>query len=408
MSEVIVIGAGAAGMMAAISAADCGHKVLVLEKNEKPGKKLYITGKGRCNVTNACDAEDYFGHLLHNPKFMYSGYYGFDSRAVMDFFEDEGVPLKVERGERVFPQSDKSADILDALKRAMKNRGVTLRYRTKVQKILEEDGRACGVQLEDGRNLKADAVILATGGKSYPQTGSDGDGYRMAAKAGHGITTLRPALVPLIVSEEWVRTLQGLSLKNVSLRAVHEGKTFFEEQGEMMFTHFGITGPLVLSLSSYMAKFGYENVQLYLDMKPALSPEKLDERLLRDLSESQNKQLRNAFLKLLPQKMVPITLNLAGLDEYEESNRLGASKRKAYASLLKAIPMTVTGTRGFKEAIITSGGIDCKEINPSTMESRILKKLYFAGEIIDVDALTGGFNLQIAWSTGVLAGRSIE
>lgn len=407
MSLVTIIGAGPAGMIAAVAAADNGHKVTVLEKNEKVGKKLYITGKGRCNVTNACDADDFFKHIIHNPKFMYSGFYGFDNYALMDFLQSEDVELKTERGNRVFPSSDKSADILDAMKRAMKKRGVTIRYNTVVKSILVKDGRVDGVLLENGTVIKSDSVVLATGGKSYPQTGSTGDGYRMATELGHTVTELKPALVPLVTKEEWIPSLQGLSLKNVTLKAVRGKKVIYEELGEMLFTHFGISGPLVLSLSSFLASSGYEDVTLTLDMKPALSDEVLDERLLKDIDLNKNKQLRNAFSGLLPSKMLPITLELAGLSEYTECNRLKAEDRKRYAHFIKNIPMTIVGTRSFTEAIITSGGINVKEINPSTMESKLIGNLFLAGEIIDVDALTGGFNLQVAWSTGHLAGSSI-
>ncbi len=408
MSKVIVIGAGAAGCMAAIAAAEHGHQVTVLEKNEKVGKKLYITGKGRCNLCNACETQEFFTNVISNPKFLYSAFYGFDNQKVVEFFEAAGVKLKTERGNRVFPQSDKSADILDALKRRMKALDVAIRYNTEVIDLIVEENIIKGVVLDNHSKFYADCVILCAGGKSYPQTGSTGDFYKILTKYGHTVTELKPALVPLTTDADWVMSLQGLSLKNVVLRATIGKKVLYEELGEMLFTHFGISGPLVLSLSSYLSHTNLSEVSVELDMKPALSEEVLDERLLRDLDEHKNKQIRNAFQGLLPIKMLPITLSMAGISEYTESCQLKKEERRRYVQLLKHIPIPITGTRSFTEAIITSGGINTKEINPKTMESKIIKNLFFAGEIIDVDALTGGFNLQIAWSTGHLAGDSIE
>lgn len=403
--KVVVIGGGAAGTMAAYMAAKNGHHVTLYEKNEKIGKKLFITGKGRCNVTNACDIEDFFNNVPRNSKFLYSAIYSFTNRDIMEFFEDAGCLLKIERGERVFPVSDHSSDIIGALRRKLEDVGVEVVLNTGIKEVLIKDGQIEGVLLENKKRISADALIVATGGISYPSTGSTGDGYRFAKECGHQVTPLSPALVPLEVSENWVKMLQGLSLKNVSLKAKDGKKTLYEGFGEMMFTHFGITGPLVLSLSSCMKKT--EGTQLYLDLKPALSNEQLDRRILREFEENKNKQFKNSLNRLFPAKMIPVMTELSQINPDKKVNEITREERMFFTNIIKELPMTIVKTRDFQEAIITRGGIDVKEINPSTMESKKVKNLYFAGEVLDTDGLTGGFNLQIAWSTGALAGNSI-
>lgn len=403
--KVVVIGGGAAGTMAAYMAAKNGHHVTLYEKNEKIGKKLFITGKGRCNVTNACDIEDFFNNVPRNSKFLYSAIYSFTNRDIMEFFEDAGCLLKIERGDRVFPVSDHSSDIIGALRRKLEDVGVEVVLNTGIKEVLIKDGQIEGVLLENKKRIFADALIVATGGLSYPSTGSTGDGYRFAKECGHQVTPLSPALVPLEVSENWVKMLQGLSLKNVSLKAKDGKKTLYEGFGEMMFTHFGITGPLVLSLSSYLKKT--EGTQLYLDLKPALSNEQLDRRILREFEENKNKQFKNSLNRLFPAKMIPVMTELSQINPDKKVNEITREERMFFTNIIKELPMTIVKTRDFQEAIITRGGIDVKEINPSTMESKKVKNLYFAGEVLDTDGLTGGFNLQIAWSTGALAGNSI-
>lgn len=412
MNKVIVIGGGAAGMMAAIAAARRGARVTLLEKNEKTGKKIYITGKGRCNLTNACETEDFFSHVITNGKFLYSSIYQMDSHAVMTFFEEAGCSLKTERGDRVFPVSDHSSDVINTLNRQMEKYHVKVLLHTKVEQIeVGEDQQTpgvTGVLLSDGKRLPADAVIVATGGMSYASTGSTGDGYRFAKKLSHTVKEPVPALVPLTVKEEWCRLLQGLSLKNVSVTLFSEKKKkLYEGFGEMLFTHFGISGPLILSASSYYVKKGKkEPVSLVLDLKPALSMEQLDKRILRDFEENKNKQFKNSLDALLPAKLVPVIVALSGIEPEKQINEVTRQEREGLCYLLKQLTMTVTGTRGFNEAIITQGGVNVKEVNPSTMESKLVRGLYFAGEVLDLDAVTGGFNLQIAWSTGNLAGIS--
>lgn len=410
--SVLVIGGGAAGMMAAVCAADAGAAVTLLEKNEKTGKKLYITGKGRCNLTNACGTEEFFDHIISNGKFMYSAFYQMDNQSVMDFFEQAGLKLKKERGERIFPVSDHSSDVIAALNRQMEKKGVRVLLQAKVQELLvsdSEDGqvRVTGVKLSSGTEILADAVIVATGGKSYEATGSTGDGYRFAMEAGHKVKEPCPALVPFHVKEEWCGRLQGLSLKNVSVVLQKDKKKIYEGFGEMLFTHFGVSGPLILSASSYYAKkCGAASASLMIDLKPALSKEQLDKRLLRDFEENKNKQYKNALDGLLPAKMIPVIVELSQIMPEKKVHEITRQERGKLADLLKGLCLTVTGTRGFSEAIITQGGVEVKAINPSTMESKLVKSLYFAGEVLDVDAVTGGFNLQIAWSTGALAGIS--
>lgn len=428
MKQVIVIGGGAAGMMAAIGAAKEGARVTLLEQNEKTGKKIFITGKGRCNLTNACEQEDFFSHVISNGKFLYSAFYQMDNQSVMDFFENAGCRLKVERGDRVFPVSDHSSDVIAALNRQMEKEGIKVCLHTKVKELLTtvesgnreyaaedvngaqsqpEELRIMGVKLADGRVLNADAIIVATGGKSYETTGSTGDGYGFAEGVGHTVKEVKPALVPFTVKESWCMELQGLSLKNVAITLKSDKKKIYEGFGEMLFTHFGVSGPLILSASSYYVKKFYGMpVQLLIDLKPALTREQLDKRLLKDFDENKNRQFKNALDGLFPSKLIPIMIRLSGISPEKRVNEITREERSHLIECAKALALTVTGTRDFKEAIITQGGVHVKEVNPSTMESKLVKGLYFAGEVLDLDAVTGGFNLQIAWSTGYLAGVS--
>lgn len=404
MKRVIIIGGGAAGMMAAAAAAENGNHVCLIEKNEKLGKKLFITGKGRCNVTNAADMETLLANVCTNGKFLYSAFYGFDNRAVMDFLERAGCPLKTERGDRVFPVSDHSSDVIAALQRELKRRGVEIFLNTVVKELYVREEQMAGVVLESGEKIEADKCIVCTGGSSYPSTGSTGDGYRFAEKTGHRVTETRPALVPFNVEEGWCGRLMGLALKNVSLRLVCGKRQTYEGFGEMLFTHFGISGPLVLSASSYYVP---GEARVLIDLKPAMDEEQLDKRLLRDFEENKNKQFKNALGGLFPVKLIPVMIELSGIHPDKKVNEITREERRGFVRLIKNLPLTVTGTRGFAEAIITRGGVSVKDVNPSTMESKKIKGLYFAGEVLDLDALTGGFNLQIAWSTGHLAGSSL-
>lgn len=501
MSRVIVVGGGAAGMMAAYASAAMGHQVTLLEKNEKLGKKIYITGKGRCNVTNTADKEQFFQNIVSNSKFLYSSLYQFDNRAMMDFLEEYGCPVKTERGGRVFPMSDHASDVTAALQRALKEMYVEVRLKTEVRGLWQEDcadglpreddaesegklpqeagqdevplkkdmtktaetelpkekqrkkpdRKILGVCLKSGQKLPADAVILACGGLSYPTTGSDGAGFQLAAQAGHSVTPCLPALVPFEIKEEWCKRLQGLSLKNVEIRlfAGESGtapkldagriskdgrrrteKWIYKEFGEMLFTHFGVSGPLILSASSYyssqMRKMSEEaeegvpgeagrapkeqrfvDCRLLLNLKPAMDEEMLDKRLLRDFEENSHKVFKNALGGLFPGKLIPVMVELSGIDGEKKVYDVTREERRAFVHLIQNLPLTVTGTRGFSEAIITQGGIPVSEVNPSTMESKLCSGLYFAGEMLDIDALTGGYNLQLAWSTGHLAGESV-
>lgn len=408
MSRVIVIGGGAAGMMAAYAAASCGHSVVLLEQNEKLGKKLFITGKGRCNVTNACEREKLFENVVSNPKFLYSAFSEFDNGDLMELLRRAGCPLKVERGERVFPVSDHASDVTAALTRLLKERGVEVRLHVKVKEISAADGRVTGVLLANGQYIRADAVVLATGGLSYPTTGSRGDGHRIAEGLGHTLKTCTPALTPMETAEQWCTSLQGLSLKNVTLTMRCGGKQIWSGFGEMLFTHFGISGPLVLSASSYYGKCKDKTaVTAAVDLKPALTMEQLDRRILRDFEENRNKQFKNVIGSLYPSRLVPVMILLSGIDGEKKIHEVTRQERSRLAEVTKNLTMRVTGLRDFAEAIITQGGIRVKEVNPSTMESKIVQGLYPVGELLDLDAVTGGFNLQIAWSTGYLAGRSI-
>lgn len=409
MSRVIVIGAGAAGMMAALRAAECGAQVIVLEKNEKMGKKIYITGKGRCNLTNACDTEALFAHVTRNAKFLYSAFYGFSNLMVMDFFEHNGCPLKTERGERVFPVSDHASDVIRTLERTLREKQVQICLHTEVREVLQEEDKITGVVLKNGERIAADAVVIATGGLSYPTTGSTGDGYQMAEKLGHSIAELSPSLVPFEVAGKYPQELQGLSLKNVSVALHCEGnaKPLYQGFGEMLFTHFGLSGPLLLSASCYYHDRKDKNSKCYitLDLKPSLTEEQLDKRILRDFTENQNKQFKNVLGGLFPSKLIHVMIELSGISPDKAVNEITKEERKQFVSVIKNWKLEVRGTRDYAEAIVTRGGIRVKEVNPSTMESRKVKGLYFAGEVLDLDALTGGFNLQIAWSTGYLAGE---
>lgn len=446
MSRVIVVGGGPAGMIAAWAAAAKGHKVRLLEKNEKLGKKLFITGKGRCNVTNACPAEEFFSKIVTNPKFLYSSFSQFTNQEVMDFFTQNGCPLKTERGNRVFPASDKSSDILQTMERALSKAGVQVQLHTEVLELLleeEEDAevfknaetktstkektnieaKTCiGVKAKSQgkiREEKADAVIVATGGCSYPSTGSTGDGWIFAESAGHAINTPVPALVPLLLKEEEAKELQGLSLKNIEIRVMQGKKEKYKEFGEMLFTHFGASGPVILSASSFAAKEIRRKknkdktekdttfLTLLIDLKPALTTEQLDARILRDFEEEKNKQFKNSLSRLLPAKLIPVMIRRSQIPPEKQVNEITREERRHLAQLIKEFSFTITGTRSFTEAIITQGGLSVKEINPSTMESKKAKHLYFAGEMLDTDAVTGGYNLQIAWSTGWTAGNAV-
>ena len=408
MSKVLVIGGGAAGMMAAYAAGMVGHKVTLLEQNEKLGKKIYITGKGRCNFTNASSLDEIMSQVVRNPKFLYSAFYTFSNDAVMDFFENEGMPYKVERGNRVFPVSDHSSDVIRTLERAMKKQGVVIKLHTQVKSLLVEQNKVCGVNLMDGTQMKADHVIVATGGLSYPTTGATGDGYTMAKASGHKMIPSTPALVPLTTKEEYILRMQGLSLKNVSLKIRDHNRVIYDAFGEMLFTHFGVSGPLVLTASSKLSGRFPHMFDATIDLKPALSQEQLHERILREFSARPNQQIKTVFQQLLPSKMVPIMIELSEIRAEKPVNEITREEREKIVGLLKAFPFTITGTRGFKEAIITQGGVSVKDIDPGTMASKKIDGLSFAGEVLDLDAMTGGYNLQIAWSTGYLAGISIK
>ncbi len=430
MSKVIVTGGGPAGMFAAIAAAENGHQVLLLEKNEKLGKKLFITGKGRCNLTNACDMETLLSGVISNPRFLYSAFSAYDNGRVIDFFEKEGLALKKERGGRIFPVSDHSSDVIAVLAKKLKDTHVSVRLNTEVEQVLaepyaleesaksEDSGKrgkemqktkVSGVALKDGETVYADSVIIATGGYSYRATGSTGDGYRFAESLGHTVTELTPSLVPFRTKEAYVKDMQGLSLKNVTVRIRFEKKLLFEEFGEMLFTHFGVSGPLILTASARISsKYKKNELEMEIDLKPALSEEQLDMRVLKDLGEAKNRLFKNSLGKLFPAKLLPVILKLSTIDPEKRANEITREERLSFVRLIKAFPLTLTGTSDFNEAIITRGGIKVKEVNPSTMESKLVKNLFFCGEVLDLDALTGGFNLQIAWSTGYLAGNSVS
>lgn len=440
----VIIGGGAASMAAALFLAEAGAEVQLFEQNEKLGKKLFITGKGRCNFTNACDVEELFSHVVTNPRFLYSSFYGWDSSQTIELFERLGVKTKVERGNRAFPASDHSSDIIRALEKRLRELGVVIHLKTKVKDLIlteEEEAddnleegidkkqdqgrqksrkksdkkkRVTGILLEDGKTVPADAVLIATGGLSYRTTGATGDGYRLAEETGHRLTDRRPALVPLETAEAYIPQMQGLSLRNVTLCIPYGKKQKFEEFGELLFTHFGISGPLALSASSYIGKALEENrreggsgLSAFLDLKPALTEKQLDDRLLREFGEAQNREFKNAIPSLFPSSLRPVMLQLSGIPAEKPVHEITKKERQQFVQLIKAFPFTITKTRDYNEAIITQGGVSVKDVNPSTMESRRVKNLYFAGEVMDLDAVTGGFNLQIAWATAHTAAEGI-
>lgn len=408
MSKVLVIGGGAAGMMAAITAAANGGEVLLLEKNEKLGKKLFITGKGRCNITNAADTEDLFSAIVSNPKFLYSSFYSFTNSQVIDFFEGLGVKTKIERGGRVFPASDHSSDVIRALEREMEQLGVEIYLQAEVKELILKEHVIKGVVLTSGKKLYADTVIVATGGISYPSTGSTGDGYRFAKACGHQVTEILPSLVPMEVKEWYAKELMGLSLRNIEICVTDGKKKLYQEFGEMLFTHYGVTGPVILSASSIVGKkLKEKELTLHIDLKPALSEEQLDKRVLREFETNHNRQFKNAVDSLFPSKLRPVIVELSGIPEEKKVHEITKEERLHFVRLIKDFSMTLTGLRGYKEAIITKGGVSVKEIDPSTMESKLVKGLFFAGEVLDLDAVTGGFNLQIAWSTAYLAAQAL-
>lgn len=402
MTDTIIIGAGAAGCLAAITAARFGKSVLMFEPNEKVGRKLRITGKGRCNVTNSCSQEELMRNIPVNPRFLYSAFSNFGTEDTMSFFEELGVPLKTERGNRVFPVSDNAEDIVNALDRELKKLGVKI-IRKKVTQIICEDGVCTGV-CAGGEKYFSQSVLIACGGKSYPNTGSTGDGYRLAQELGHTVIELKPSLVPLVSPDKYCAEMMGLSLRNVTLKLYDRGKCIYTELGEMLFTHFGVSGPLVLSASSHMREMAPDRYKLMIDLKPGLSPEQLDARIQRDFAENINRDFVNAVRKLLPAKLIPTAVKLSGIAPDTKVNSITREQRLKFGELIKAFPVRVSGFRPIDEAIITSGGISVKEINPKTMESKLVQGLFFAGEVIDVDAYTGGFNLQIAFATAYTAG----
>ncbi|MCR4672441.1 MAG: NAD(P)/FAD-dependent oxidoreductase [Lachnospiraceae bacterium] len=405
MRKVLVIGGGASGMMAAISAAENGASAEIFEKNEKLGKKLYITGKGRCNVTNACgDPEQFLGHMVHGKNFMYSSFYSFTNTDMMDYLEGLGLRLKTERGQRVYPASDKASDVIRALSGRLSELEVKVHLNTEVSRIMVSDGACTGILLSDGRTVKADAVILAAGGLSYPATGSTGDGYRMAGELGHSVTRLYPSLVSLKSPDAFCRELTGLSLRNISMTLKSGKKKVYSGFGEMLFTHQGISGPLVLTASTLVHKFGSGELKVYIDLKPALDEETLDARILRDFESATNKHIKNALGALLPASIIPVVIKKAGIDPDKYVHDITKEERRVLLHTVKSFEININGTGDFSEAVITQGGAETREIEPSSMESKKVRGLFFAGEVIDIDAETGGYNLQAAWSTGRAAG----
>lgn len=405
--KVIVIGGGASGMMAAISAGKNNHQVILFEKNEKLGKKIYITGKGRCNVTNNSDEENIIKNTVVNPYFLYSSIYSFNSSATMNLLEEAGISLKTERGNRVFPVSDKSNDIITGFVRTLKKYNVKIELNSEVCDIIIKDKRAIGVVLKSGKEIFGDRVICGTGGLSYKSTGSTGDGYKFAKNTGHNVTKLHPALVPVTTKDEDIYRLQGLSLKNISLRAFVNGNKVYEDFGEIVFTHYGISGPLILTASCYFCDKYNEKIKLYIDLKPALDEKELDTRILKDFEENKNKAFKNSLNKLLPQKIIPIIIRDCGIFSEKTVNEITKIERKSLVDTIKNFTIEINGNTGFRDSVITSGGISVDDINPSTMESKIIENLFFVGEVLDVHCLTGGYNLQIAFSTGFLAGNSL-
>jgi len=406
MSEkVAVIGGGPGGIIAAGFAGSRGKDVVLIEKNNKLGKKLYITGKGRCNITNSSAIEDFFDNIITNSNFLYSSLYSFTNDNIINLLNTYGLETKIERGNRVFPASNKSSDVIKAFNRFLKDKNVKINLNTEVKAIKYVENKFV-ITFSDNNSEKFDSVVIATGGKSYPVTGSTGDGFIFAKNFGHTITPLKPALVPCEVNETWIKGLQGLALKNVTLSAYIKNKKVFEEFGEMLFTHFGISGPIVLTMSNIINKYEKEKITFKIDLKPALSYEKLDKRILRDFSQFNNKQIKNGLNNLLPNSIIPVVLKLSNIDETKNINQITKEERENLINTIKGLELSFSKFRPIEEAIVTSGGVSTMEINPSTMESKIIKGLFFVGEVIDVDALTGGFNLQIAYSTGYLAGTN--
>lgn len=410
MSKVFVIGGGPSGMLAAIIAARKGHEVEIFEKNEKLGKKLYITGKGRCNLTNTCDADTFFSNVVSNPKFLYRAFHDFNNYDLIDMLQELGLPVKIERGNRAFPESDKSSDVINALKEELIRLNVIIHYKSIVTDILTKEGTFYGLKLSnEDKVYRADSIIIATGGLSYPTTGSTGDGYEFARKMGHTVTKLNPSLVPIHLKEEYANELMGLSLKNVEINVLCDNKIIYNDFGELLFTHFGVSGPVILSASSYIIQYLASNKELDLtiDLKPALTHEQLDSRILRDFEDVKNKHFKNSLDRLLPNKLIDVIIRLSEIDPEKQVNSITKEERLRLVDLLKHLTFHITKLSGYNQAVITKGGINVKEVNPSTMESKIVNNVYFVGEILDLDALTGGFNLQIAWSTAYLAGNSI-
>lgn len=406
MNKVIVIGGGAAGLMAAVSAANAGADVTLLERNEKLGKKIYITGKGRCNATNACEPDAFMKSVVKNPRFLYSALNALPPSALMEWLENHGCPIVVERGDRVFPESQKASDVTRAFEKELRRLNVNVRLHSRVRSLCVKEACVTGVVLENGQVMEADSVIVATGGQSYVSTGSTGDGWQWLESQGHTTYPALPSLVGLISDEKWVQDLQGLSLKNVRLTLTRGKKKLYTELGEMLFTHFGVSGPLILSASAYMTELAPEDVTLSIDLKPGLKADQLDARILRDIAESPKKQLGNLLCGLFPSRLAETMAQVCGLDPQKPANTLTREERAALVAKTQALVIPISGTRSLNEAIVTRGGVSVKEIDPSTMESRLVRGLYVAGELLDVDALTGGFNLHIAFSTGFLAGKA--
>lgn len=408
MKKVIVIGGGPAGMIAAGMAASRGYEVHLFEKNNKLGKKLYITGKGRCNLTNAGEIQELIEHIPGNANFLYSAFYTFTNQDTVDFFHQLGVPTKIERGNRVFPISDYAGDVVEALRGFLDQNGVQIHYNALVEKVYIQNGQAIGIKIGNIPNFHGDAVIVATGGLSYPTTGCTGDGYKFAREAGHTVKPLNPALVPLLIKEVWIQDLQGLSLKNIGITIKDaKKKAIYKDFGEMLFTHYGVSGPIILSASRHLLNNPSDIFMLHIDLKPALDAKVLDQRILRDFEKYHRKHFKNALDELLPQKLIPIIIQLSEIDPDKKVYEVTKEERKRLINLIKNLTCTITGTRGFKEAVITVGGVAVDEVNPATMESKMVQDLYFVGEVLDVDGYTGGFNLQIAFSTGYIAGMNV-
>lgn len=408
MSRVLIIGGGAAGMFAAVHAARNGHEVHVFEKNEKLGKKLFITGKGRCNLTNACEIEELFDAVLGNSRFLYSSFYSYTNQDVIRFFRELGLQTKTERGNRVFPASDHSSDVIRTLEKEMGKHGVKIHLNSAVKDVLQKQKRFVAVRLENEDVIPGDSCIVATGGLSYPSTGSTGDGYRWAKELGHKVSELSPGLVPFETEEPWVMQLQGLSLRNVAVTIYNGSKKCYEDFGEMLFTHYGVSGPIMLSASSITGAFLKKSrLKLVVDLKPALSEKQLNQRILREFEVNKNRQFKNAITKMFPAKLVPVMIDLSGIPPEKQVNTISKEERKKFARQIKNLTMTLVRLRGYNEAIITRGGVSVREIDPGTMESKKIANLYFAGEVLDLDAVTGGFNLQIAWSTAYMAAQAI-